>query len=187
MNSAFSRPRNILCFSSQRWDFVMRRPQQLLLRFAEQDTNVYFFEDPLFDAAEEAFLSFGTRSETLWKVVPHIKPGLTPAEVTSCLAELLARFLKHAKLDNWIFWYYTCSALSFSKNYRPKVVIYDCIDESAISASAITKVDPLEKELLKRADLVFKTVSFHCPVRVDWDNVYHHIVHQISKVVPGIN
>ena len=161
----------------------MRRPQQLLLRFAEEDTNVYFFEDPIFDAVEEAFLSFGMRSETLWKVVPHLKPGLTSAEITFCLAELLAGFLKYAKLDNWIFWYYACSALSFSKNYLPKVVIYDCIEESAVSAIANKEAEILEKELVKRSDLIFKTISFNRPVRINWDSVYQHIVHQINCIV----
>jgi len=186
MKTAFNRPKNILCFSIHRWDFALRRPQQLLLRFSE-DTNVYFFEEPIFDAAGEGFLSYSTRSETLWMVVPHLKAGLTSVEVTFHLAELLDKFLENAQLDNWIFWYYSCPALSFSKKYKPKLVIYDCLEESLVLDHAAEETNRLEEELLKRSDLVFKRRNFSRAVRMDWDHTYHYIADQISTLVSELN
>jgi len=119
-------PKNILCFSSVPWDFKMRRPQQLLIRFAEQ-ANVYFFEEPVFDAQNDCFITFSTRSETLWKVVPHVLPNLSREQISTCMEQLLDDFFKKANLDNWTFWYYTKNAFSFSKKYKPKLTIYDSI------------------------------------------------------------
>lgn len=117
-------PKNLLCFSPFRWDYVMYRPQHLLLRFAEE-SNVYFFEEPVYDAEETPCLSFSTRSETLWKVVPHLISDLSPEEVTLSRARLLDEFLETAKLDDWMFLYYTAQALSFSAKHKPKLIIYD--------------------------------------------------------------
>jgi hypothetical protein len=121
-------PKNLLCFSPIRWDFIMYRPQQLLVRFAEQ-SNVYFFEEPVFDAVDEAYLSYATRSETLWKLVPHLPPGLNELQTDDCLSVLLDEFLEAEDLDRWSFWYYTPSVLSFTEKYNPKVVIYDWVEE----------------------------------------------------------
>lgn len=120
-------PKNLLCFSPIRWDYIMRRPQQLLVRFAE-NTNVYFFEEPVFDALHDSYLTYSTRSETLWKVVPHLPLGLTMAQIEDRLARLLDHFLEKADLDKWIFWYYSQTALSFTKNHKPRLVIYDRIN-----------------------------------------------------------
>lgn len=121
-------PKNLLCFSPLRWDYVMYRPQQLLLRFAEE-ANVYFFEEPVYDAEEASYLSFSTRSETLWKVVPHLISDLNPEEVTLSQARLLDEFLETAKLDNWMFLYYTAQALPFSAKHKPKLIIYDQVEQ----------------------------------------------------------
>ncbi len=129
-------PKNLLCFSHLRWDFLLQRPQQLLLRFADE-TNVYFIENPVFDAKDVPFFSFGTRSETLWKMVPHLKPGLTSDQVARCMVQLIDEFLENANLDHWTFWYYTPSALSFTKKYDPKLTIYDCMDEVSALRQAI--------------------------------------------------
>jgi len=121
-------PKNLLCFSPIRWDFTMYRPQQLLVRFAEY-TNVYFFEDPIFDADDKPFLTYSTRSETLWKLVPHLVPCATPENVVRSLTLLLDQFLEKANMDKWAFWFYTDRPLVFTEKYKPKVVIYDQIPE----------------------------------------------------------
>lgn len=121
-------PRNLLCFSPYRWDNKMYRPQQLMARFADE-INVYYFEDPVFDTNETSYLSFSTRSETLWKIVPHLPPHLTVIEITDALKELLNGFLKDANLNNWMFWHYTSMPLQFTKKCRPRLVVYDYVVE----------------------------------------------------------
>ena len=186
MRSLSGKPKNIICFSPYRWDFALQRPQHLLLRFAE-DTNVYFLEDPIFDAQEEAFLSYATRSETLWKVVPHLKADMDGGEITTCLTALIDQFFANAKLDNWIFWYYNSSALSFTKNHKPKLVIYDCMRETLAMSGAADEMNMLEKRLLERSDLVINKGSSAGHTADDWDNAYHHIAIQISNTVTGSN
>lgn len=140
-------PKNLLCFSPVRWDFVMYRPQQLLVRFAEQ-ASVYFFEDPVFDAEDTPYLSYATRSETLWKVEPHLKAGLTQEEVDAALALLLDQLLRDADMDQWIFWYYAPPPLPFTRKYNPRLVIYDHVkpadgnaDWNTIFSSVMQQID----------------------------------------------
>ena len=147
-------PKNLLCFSHLRWDFLLQRPQQLLLRFAE-DTNVYYVENPIFDAKDEPYFSFGTRSETLWKMVPHLRPGLTSGQVTKCMTLLIDGFIKNADLKDWTFWYYTSSALSFTKKYKPGLTIYDCMDEVSMFGHCPEEIGILEKKLVEKSDLIF--------------------------------
>lgn len=147
-------PKNLLCFSHLRWDFLLQRPQQLLLRFAEH-SNIYYVENPVFDAKEDPYLSFGTRSETLWKMVPHLRPGLTSSQITKCLSQLIDGFLENAKLEDWTFWYYTASALAFTKKYNPGMTVYDCMDEVSMFRRCPEDMSILEKKLVEKADLIF--------------------------------
>ena len=121
-------PKNLLCFSPIRWDYIMHRPQQLLMRFAE-GANVYFFEEPLFDAIGDPYLTYGTLSETLWKIVPHLAANSTSWQVTSCLTALLDGFLENANLDRWAFWYYSTIPLPFTEKYIPRLIIFDQLEE----------------------------------------------------------
>ncbi|HTO36318.1 MAG TPA: hypothetical protein VLZ72_08770, partial [Flavobacterium sp.] len=120
--------KHILCFSHLRWDFVFQRPQHLLSRFAK-DTMVYFFEEPVFDAPKENYLSISKRSEGINVVVPHLIEGAVPQTVNTALTTLLDKFLLDVKMDEWAFWYYTPMAYAFTNKYKPKVIIYDCMDE----------------------------------------------------------
>src|SRR5690606_6661463 len=99
-------PKHLICFSHLRWDFVFQRPQHLLSRFAK-DHVVYFFEEPIFDATAEDFLSISKREDNLHVVVPHLKEGMSSEFVNASLAALLDKILLNANLNEWMFWYYT--------------------------------------------------------------------------------
>jgi len=146
-------PRHLLCFSHLRWDFVFQRPQHLLSRFAK-DMKVYFFEEPMFDAAEGAYLTLSSRG-ALDVIVPHMPHGLDDQTVSRLLTQLLDDFLDTAVLDEWIFWYYTPMALKFTEKYKPKVLVYDCMDELSAFKFAPVELVGLEKKLMAKADLVF--------------------------------
>lgn len=183
-NTLCIQPNNLLCFSPVRWDYILKRPQHLLLRFA-RDTNVYFFEEPVFDAAEETYLAYATRSETLWKVVPHLKPGLTSAQTISALAVLLDQFLENTCLSNWIFWYYTPYTLSFTKKHRPKLVVYDQLNDSPALTGAHQKLDILDRKLLEHADLTFRPEYLPEETPKKWDYLYREMALQIRNAVSG--
>jgi len=149
-------PENLLVFSHLRWDFVFQRPQHLLTRFA-REFNVYFFEEPIHDVAEdgESYLSISKRDDKLWVLVPHLPQGISKKENVSLQKLILKSFLKDKSLSDFIFWYYTPMALEFSRDYFPNLTIYDCMDELSAFKNAPTELSYLEKELLTRADVVF--------------------------------
>ena len=109
----------------------------------------------MFDAKEKPYLSFGTRSETLWKMVPHLRPGLSSSQITKCMIQLIDEFLANADLDNWTFWYYTSSALALTKKHKPRLTIFDCMDEVSLFRRSPEEMTMLEKKLVEKADLVF--------------------------------
>jgi len=149
-----SYPKHILCFSHLRWDFVFQRPQHLLGRFAK-DATVYFFEEPIFDSKNDNYLSISRRGNLLNVVVPHLTENGGAEAVNAALAALLDKFLDNAVLDDWMFWYYTPMSYSFSSKFKPKLVIYDCMDELSAFKFAPKELIGLEKKLISRADLVF--------------------------------
>jgi len=153
-NAIETPPKHLLCFSHLRWDFVFQRPQHLLSRFAK-DANVYFLEEPIFDATTEAYFSISKRGDKLSVVVPHLLPGMNQQEVNAVMGLLLDIFLQDAVLEDWTFWYYTPMAYSFTNKYKPKLIIYDCMDELSAFKFAPQELMGLERKLMAKADLVF--------------------------------
>src|SRR6476661_7651594 len=147
-------PANLLCLSHLRWDFVFQRTQHLLTRLAKK-LNVYFFEEPIFDATEQAYLTISSRGKNLSVIVPHIQPGLSPEEVNELQKDMLDRFLVNKNLNDFAFWYYTPMALEFTSHLKPSVTIYDCMDELSAFKFAPPQLKDLEKKLMDRADVMF--------------------------------
>jgi len=147
-------PANIICFSHLRWDFVFQRPQHLLTRFS-QSFRVFFIEEPIFDATGPDYHTYHNRGENIQIVVPHLTPGKTPAENIVKLKALFDSFMENKQLADYAFWYYTPMALEFTRKYLPELVIYDCMDELSAFKFAPEELKTLEKELLKKADIVF--------------------------------
>lgn len=147
-------PKNLLCFSHLRWDFVFQRPQHLLTRFAKE-TNVFFLEEPIFDAETEEYLSADQRSGRLTILRPRLKAGSDPAQVRLSINALLAKFLSTESLEDWVFWYYTPMALQFSGQFKPALVVFDCMDELSAFDFAPTELVDMEKKLMQTAHVVF--------------------------------
>lgn len=147
-------PGILVCFSHLRWDFVFQRPQHLLTRCA-QHSKVYYIEEPIFDAEEQAYVSFSKRLDNLWVCVPHLPFGINKKRTNAYLANFLDKLLKNRDLDEFIFWYYTPMALSFSDKYRSKLTVYDCMDELSAFKFAPAELKIMEKKLLAKADIVF--------------------------------
>jgi glycosyltransferase involved in cell wall biosynthesis len=152
-NSIGVPPKNLLCFSHLRWDFVYQRPQHLLSRFAK-DANVYFIEEPIFGGETDSY-SISMREDRLYVVVPHLMHRKDGSEVNAVLSNLLDKFLATIDIDECTFWYYTPMALSFTDKYKPKLIIYDCMDELSAFKFAPPEMIALEKKLMAKADLVF--------------------------------
>ena len=142
-------PANLLCLSHLRWDFVYQRPQHLLSRFSKV-TNVYFVEEPIFDADHN--YNAITRKDNITVVVPHIAPGSDPVNTQR---ELLDDLIASERIIDFALWYYTPMALTFSKHLEPVVTIFDCMDELSAFRFAPAELKQLEAELLLKADVVF--------------------------------
>lgn len=146
-------PENIICFSHLRWDFVFQRPQHLLTRLAKNFT-IFYIEEPILDTDGDAYYSYHDRGD-LQVVVPHLSKGLNHEAITVELKGLLDNFMKGKSLASYTFWYYTPMALEFSRKHQPELVVYDCMDELSAFKFAPQSLKELEKELLKKADIVF--------------------------------
>ncbi|TSD62911.1 glycosyltransferase family 1 protein [Inquilinus sp. KBS0705] len=146
-------PANIICFSHLRWDFVFQRPQHLMTRLSKH-FNITFIEEPVLDTDGDAYYACHER-EDLLVIVPHL-PKATPTNaITVELKSLLDSFMMGKPLANCTFWYYTPMALEFSRKYQPELIVYDCMDELSAFKFAPQSLKDLEKELLKKADIVF--------------------------------
>lgn len=153
-NTLESLPTHLICFSHLRWDFVFQRPQHLLSRFAK-DTTVYYFEEPVFHSNSDSHLTITKKGDKLSLVTPYLSNKLSPEEINPELQKLTDRFFTGTNLSNWTFWYYTPMAYAFTAKYKPKLIVYDCMDELSAFDFAPTELVNMEKKLLRKADLVF--------------------------------
>jgi UDP-galactopyranose mutase len=144
--------RDLICLSHLRWNFVFQRPQQLMTRCAN-DRRVFFFEEPIFDAAcPELRVS---RDHGVYVCQPHLPGDLPRAAVIAELRRLLQELQAKWKIDNPVVWYYTPMALDYARDLKSSAIVFDCMDELSAFQGAPPELLKLEAELLKRADLVF--------------------------------
>jgi UDP-galactopyranose mutase len=145
---------DLLVFSHLRWDFVFQRPQHLMSRFAIF-RRVYFFEEPIFGISETPRLHIRESQEGVQVVVPHLPHGLTPAAQELALTRLVNELIDEESFQEYSVWYYTPMALPFSRHLKPNVVLYDCMDELSLFKGCPPAMIELEKELFKKADVIF--------------------------------
>jgi len=146
----------LLCFSHLRWDFVFQRPQQLMSRFADEMTVVFWEEPVEIGKGETPLLRVRAADDypNVRIVVPHIPAQLDEERRNEALKRLLDAY--SAGLSRPIVaWYYTPMMLPFSRDLDASVTVYDAMDELSKFRFAPPNLLDLEQELLERADLVF--------------------------------
>jgi len=145
---------DLVCFSHLRWDFVFQRPQHLLRR-AARDRRVFFVEEPIFDDGTMR-LEIMEREGGVQVVVPHLPKGLSSKVAhDAVLRDLVLHLISSKNMVDYVAWYYTPMALSFTSDLNPRAVIYDCMDELSAFKGAPLALQTLEQDLFKKADLVF--------------------------------
>jgi glycosyltransferase involved in cell wall biosynthesis len=156
MHAASARRRltTLLCLSHLRWEFVYQRPQHLLSR-AAQTYDVYFFEEPIFEAAGSPRLVVTRHPSNVTVVVPVLRAGCSPREWAHAQRRLLDGLLATIGSDRLLAWYYTPFALTFSRHIDPDLCVYDNMDELAAFRGAPPELAVLERELFLKADIVF--------------------------------
>jgi UDP-galactopyranose mutase len=145
---------DLVCFSHLRWNFVYQRPQHLLNRFAK-NYRVFYVEEPIYDSSADNYLEVTNPSGNLWVVVPHLVGGKDEDFAVAQQKELLSKFFIDKEILNYFFWYYTPMSLTFTDQFNPIVIIYDCMDELAAFKFAPQALKDRENELFTKADLVF--------------------------------
>jgi UDP-galactopyranose mutase len=145
---------DLVCFSHLRWDFVYQRPQHLLSRFA-RDRRVFFVEEPVFGNGSLR-LDVREGEAGVHIVVPHVPEGLrSEIAITAVMKEMVRRLFIEQGVHEYIFWYYTPMALTFTNHFTPIASVYDCMDELSAFKGADTRLPELEKRLFEHVDLVF--------------------------------
>ena len=81
--------------------------------------------------------------------------GLSRASQDTIQKLLLNNLLSEQKVHDYLLWYYTPMALSFSTQLRPRLTVFDCMDELSAFKNAPQEMKDREAQLLQLADLVF--------------------------------
>jgi glycosyltransferase involved in cell wall biosynthesis len=153
VSCAFMHDIDLVCFCHLRWGFVFQRPNHLLSRFSRHQ-RVFFIEEPIFHDGEDK-LQIENYNENLFVVTPHIKGGLPEEEVHRRQRKFINNLFTNMNIEKYFSWYYTPMALPFTDHLTPEVVVYDCMDELSAFKFAPPQLTILEKELFKKADVVF--------------------------------
>ncbi len=143
---------DLLCFSHLRWNFVYQRPQHLLNR-ASRQWRTWFWEEPVWD--ERSWLEVRQLASQMYVVIPHLQPGTTEEEAAIQQRNWVNQLLRQHDIADYITWYYTPMALSFTDHLAAKLVVYDCMDELSAFQGAPPRLRNRESQLMQKADLIF--------------------------------
>ena len=144
----------LLWLSHLRWSFVYQRPQHLMTRFA-RDFNVLFVEEPMPTEYAQPWLEVRPEECGVQVLIPRLPPGCEGDTALRIQRELLDGYLEKLGAGELLLWYYTPMALGYAAHLKPKLTVYDCMDELSAFRGAPPELVQRERELLERADLVF--------------------------------
>ena len=125
----------------------------MLSRFSKHQ-RVFFIEEPIFHDGDEK-LHIENYNQNLFIVTPHLKHGLSGNQVLERQQNFISDLMTTMQVNRFFSWYYTPMALSFTEHLNPELVIYDCMDELSAFKFAPAELTIKEKELFKKADIVF--------------------------------
>jgi len=143
---------DLICFSHLRWNFVYQRPQHLLSR-AAAGYRVWFLEEPV--RSDQTKMDSYQPLEGVTVLTPHIPHHIPADEAVRLQRQLLDEFVEQKQLTNFISWYYTPMALLFSDHLKPRLTVYDCMDELSAFWGAPPQLLQQEQRLLDRSAIVF--------------------------------
>lgn len=164
---------DLICLSHLRWNFVFQRPQHLMTR-AARTRRVFFIEEPVFDApVGQPSVEMYQPQPNLHVVVPHFAPGSPDAAVLAAQRDTIDELLRTSDVNEYVLWYWTPMSLRFTRHLTPAAIVFDCMDELSGFAGAPAALKEMERELLRRAQLVFTGgVSLFEAKRSLHDNVH---------------
>jgi glycosyltransferase involved in cell wall biosynthesis len=144
----------LLCLSHLRWGFVYQRPQHVMSHLAK-DYDVLFFEEPVVDDGTSAWLDQTQPMPGVTVLVPHLPSGLDQQQVITAQRELLDTYLALNAPAQLLLWYFTPMSLDFTSHLQGQVTIFDCMDELSAFKGAPKELIEKERQLMRKADVVF--------------------------------
>ncbi|RMO84325.1 hypothetical protein ALQ33_00679 [Pseudomonas syringae pv. philadelphi] len=144
----------LLCLSHLRWGFVYQRPQHIMSRLAK-DYDVLFFEEPVLSDSPDIWLEQSQQASGVSVLVPHLPQNLPPEAVNAAQRRLIDEMLGERRFSELMLWYFTPMSLAFTDHLTAQVTIFDCMDELSAFKGAPPELVGQERELMKRADVVF--------------------------------
>jgi glycosyltransferase involved in cell wall biosynthesis len=145
---------DLVCFSHLRWGFVFQRPNHLMSRCA-RDYRTFFIEEPELGASEQPRMEVRSELDGLFVCTPQLPPNFASGDVAAAQRELIDALFREQRIHPDVLWFYTPMALTFARDLRARVVVYDCMDELSAFDGAPDQLPALEAELFSRAQLVF--------------------------------
>ena len=145
----------LVAFSHLRWGFVWQRPQHLLTRFA-REMPVVVVEEPEYHLQGA---DVHVRRDHGVTVITPLLPRTTEKfgfgnHVNGQISRLVEPFIRPG--TDPILWYYTPMALGAEPaTIRPRLTIYDAMDDLASFRAAPPELRIREARLLSEVDLVF--------------------------------
>src|SRR5918998_293191 len=145
----------LVAFSHLRWGFVWQRPQHLLTRFA-REMPVVVVEEPEYHAHGADFRVHHDHGVT---IVTPLLPTDTGKygfgnHVNRQISQLMESIVPPTA--DPIYWYYTPMALGAEPaTVRPRLTVYDAMDDLANFRPAPPELRIREARLLSQVDLVF--------------------------------
>src|ERR687898_1709830 len=145
----------LVAFSHLRWGFVWQRPQHLLTRFA-REMPVVVVEEPEYHLQSA---DVHVRQDHGVTVVTPLLPRTSEKygfgnHVNGQFARLVEPFVRAG--TNQILWFYTPMALGVDPALvRPRLTVYDAMDDLASFRAAPPELRIREARLLSEVDLVF--------------------------------
>ena len=144
----------LICLSHLRWNFVYQRPQHLISRFAQR-MPVFFIEEMMWEGHGTPRLDIRTDASGVNVCVPVLPEWDGKFDPTEEVRKLVDGLIADQVTGELVLWYYTPMAREFTSHLRPKLCIYDCMDELAAFAGAPTVLQTHERDLFAVADVVF--------------------------------
>lgn len=147
---------DLVVLSHLRWDWVWQRPQHLISRLAAQHRRTFFVEEPVVGPVAAPVLRHADAGvvHRVWLEVPES----TGCEFADPCCEPYPELLRDALGDGIVgadVWLYGPTALHIAEALRPRLLVYDMMDDLSAFADGGEHVGLMQRSALRRADLVF--------------------------------
>jgi UDP-galactopyranose mutase len=115
--------------------------------------RVFFIEEPMYDAPSRYNAIYEDPHTGVSVITPHLpSSAIDDPQEKQALFDL---FISSMNIEKMILWYYTPMALEFTNHLNPDLVVYDCMDELSGFKFAPPALREYEKQLFRKADVVF--------------------------------